>query len=130
MRAFLPALLMSLALTPASAAEEGSVLVTTMAPRQGSLPDIITAYGTAGPALNGSMTISLQSQGRVLQFDVTPGEAVKAGQPLLEFGVSEFGARQRPPSGNGAANGEGRTRPHRPACPAAARHQGPADPGR
>jgi multidrug efflux pump subunit AcrA (membrane-fusion protein) len=35
------------------------------------------------------MTISLQSQGRVLQFDVTPGEAVKAGQPLLEFGVSE-----------------------------------------
>ncbi len=89
MRAFLPALLMSLALTPASAAEEGSVLVTTMAPRRGSLPDIITAYGTAGPALNGSMTISLQSQGRVLQFDVTPGEAVKAGQPLLEFGVSE-----------------------------------------
>jgi len=89
MRAFLPALLMSLALSPASAAEEGSVLVTTMAPRQGSLPDIVTAYGTAGPALNGSMTISLQSQGRVLQFHITPGEAVKAGQPLLEFGVSE-----------------------------------------
>jgi membrane fusion protein, multidrug efflux system len=89
MRAFLPALLMSLALTPASAAEEGSVLVTTMAPRQGSLPDIVTAYGTAGPALNSSMTISLQSQGRVLQFHITPGEAVKAGQPLLEFGVSE-----------------------------------------
>jgi membrane fusion protein, multidrug efflux system len=35
------------------------------------------------------MTISLQSQGRVLQFDVTQGEAVKAGQPLLEFSVSE-----------------------------------------
>ena len=46
MRAFLPALLlMSLALTPASAAEEGSVLVTTMWRRVGSsLPDIITAY--------------------------------------------------------------------------------------
>jgi membrane fusion protein, multidrug efflux system len=80
---------MSLALSPASAAEEGSVLVTTMAPRQGSLPDIITAYGTAGPALDSTMTISLQSQGRVLRFDVTPGEAVKAGQSLLEFGVSE-----------------------------------------
>ncbi len=89
MRAFLPALLMFLALSPASAAEGGSVLVTTMAPRQGSLPDIVTAYGTARPALDSSMTISLQSQGRVLRFDVTPGEAVKAGQQLLEFGVSE-----------------------------------------
>ena len=37
MRAILPALLMSLALTPASAAKEGSVLVTTMAPRRGPM---------------------------------------------------------------------------------------------
>jgi len=93
MRAFLLALLVSLALTPASGAEEGSVLVTTMAPRQGSLPDIVTAYGTARPALDSTMTISLQSQGRVLRFDVTPGEAVKAGQQLLEFGVSESALR-------------------------------------
>jgi membrane fusion protein, multidrug efflux system len=89
MRAILPALLVSLALSPASVAEEGSVFVTTMAPHQGSLPDIIAAYGTAGPALDSSMTISLQSQGQVLRFDVTLGEAVKAGQSLLEFGVSE-----------------------------------------
>jgi multidrug efflux pump subunit AcrA (membrane-fusion protein) len=39
--------------------------------------------------VDSSMTTSLQSQGRVLRFDVTPGEAVKAGQPLLEFSVSE-----------------------------------------
>ncbi len=90
MRAFLAVFLMSLALSPVSAAEEGSVLVTTMTPRQGSLRDIVTAYGTAGPTLDSSMTISLQSQGRVLRFDVTPGEAVKTGQPLLEFGVSEL----------------------------------------
>ncbi len=96
---------MSLSLTPASAAEEGSVLVSTMAPRQGSLPDIITAYGTAVPAPDSSMTISLQSQGRVLRFDVTPGEAVKAGQSLLEFGISESALRKRTPSGNSAANG-------------------------
>jgi membrane fusion protein (multidrug efflux system) len=83
------ALLVALALMPASAAEQGSVLVTIMMPRKGSLPDIATAYGTAGPAVDSSMTISLQSQGRVLRFDVTPGEAVKAGQPLLEFSVSE-----------------------------------------
>lgn len=82
-------LLVALALMPSSAAEEGSVLVTTIMPRKGSLPDIVTAYGTAGPAVDSSMTISLQSQGRVLRFDVTPGEAVKAGQPLLKFGVSE-----------------------------------------
>lgn len=82
-------LLVTLALMPSSTAEEGSVLVTTIMPRNGSLPDIVTAYGTAGPAVDSSMTISLQSQGRVLRFDVTPGEAVKAGQPLLKFGVSE-----------------------------------------
>jgi hypothetical protein len=44
------ALLVALALMPASAAEQGSVLVTIMMPRKGSLPDIVTAYGTAGPA--------------------------------------------------------------------------------
>lgn len=83
------ALLVALAPMPASAAGEGSVLVTIMMPRKGSLPDVITAYGTAGPTVDGSMTITLQSQGRVLRFHVTPGEAVKAGQPLLEFSVSE-----------------------------------------
>jgi biotin carboxyl carrier protein len=82
-------ILVGLALMPASAAEEGSVLVTIMMPSKGSLPDVVTAYGTAGPAVDSSMTISLQSQGRVLHFAVTPGEAVKAGQPLLEFSVSE-----------------------------------------
>lgn len=81
--------LVTLALMPTSAAKQGSVLVTTMMPCKGSLPDIVTAYGTAGPAVDSRMTISLQSQGRVLRFDVTPGEAVKAGQPLLEFNVSE-----------------------------------------
>jgi membrane fusion protein, multidrug efflux system len=91
MRALLLLLALVVALTdmPASAAEEGSVLVTTMMPCMGRLPDIVTAYGTAGPAVDSSMTISLQSQGRVLRFYVTPGEAAKAGQPLLEFSVSE-----------------------------------------
>jgi hypothetical protein len=37
MRPFLSVLLMSLALSPASAAEEDSVLVTTMAPRRGPM---------------------------------------------------------------------------------------------
>lgn len=73
----------------AALAEESSVLVTAAMPHQGRLPDTVTAYGTAGPALDSSMTVSLQSQGRVLRFDVTPGESIKTGQPLLQFGVSE-----------------------------------------
>lgn len=89
MRIRLLAVLMALGTSPLAAAEEASVLVATMMPRQGSLPDIVTAYGTAGPALDSSMTVSLQSQGRILRFDVTPGEAIKAGQPLLEFAVSQ-----------------------------------------
>ena len=73
----------------AAGAEDTSVLVTTMSPRRGSLPDIVTAYEIAAPTLDSSLTISLQSQGRVLGFDVTAGEQVKAGQPLLRFAVSQ-----------------------------------------
>ena len=123
-------LLAALALVPSPAVEEGSVLVTTIMPRKGSLPDIVTAYGTAGPAVDGSMTISLQSQGRVLRFDVMPGEAVKAGQPLLKFGVSRVGARQLSPGGDRIADREGRALPYCPTPQAAVRDQGSADPGR
>jgi RND family efflux transporter MFP subunit len=48
----------------------------------------VTAYGTASPAINGNMTLSVQSDGRVMQLFVTPGEAVHTGQRLLEFEVS------------------------------------------
>ena len=74
---------------PAIAAEEQSVLVRTLQPREDSLHDIVTAYGTAGPALDSSMTISRQSPGRITRFLVTAGEAVEAGQPLLDFAVSQ-----------------------------------------
>lgn len=69
--------------------EAASVLVVTAPPQRGSLPDVVVAYGTATPALDSSMTISLQSQGRVTRFLVTPGEAISAGQALLEFEVSQ-----------------------------------------
>ena len=81
--------LVTILASAARGAEEGSVLVTTIPVTQGNLPDVVTAYGTAGPALDSSMTISLQSPGRILKFDVTPGEAVKAGQPLLDLAISE-----------------------------------------
>jgi membrane fusion protein (multidrug efflux system) len=74
---------------PAPDADEvASVAVQTEQLRSGAVPDVITAYGSAAPALDGGMTLSLQQDGRVLAIAVTPGEQVRAGQPLLEFGAS------------------------------------------
>jgi RND family efflux transporter MFP subunit len=72
----------------AHADEPASVAVQTEAPRKGAVPDILVAYGTAAPALDGGMTISLQQDGQVMAIAVTPGESVQAGQRLLEFGAS------------------------------------------
>jgi membrane fusion protein (multidrug efflux system) len=68
-----------------SADAPGSVLVQTQMPARGSLPQIVPAYGAATPATNGGMTLSVQAEGRVMRIDVTAGEAVHAGQSLLEF---------------------------------------------
>lgn len=48
----------------------------------------MTAYGSAAPALDGGMTLSIQQEGRVLALAVTPGGTVHAGQRLLDFGAS------------------------------------------
>lgn len=72
----------------AGADDTPSVLVKTQQPQRGTLPDLITAYGTAMPAINGGMTLSVQAEGRVMRIAVTPGEAVHAGQPLLDFQLS------------------------------------------
>jgi RND family efflux transporter MFP subunit len=71
-----------------AAAPDASVLVDTMEPLRGSLPLIVDAYGTAAPALDGGMTLSVQQDGRVASIAVTPGEVVRAGERLLEFGAS------------------------------------------
>jgi multidrug efflux pump subunit AcrA (membrane-fusion protein) len=42
-----------------------SVLVTVVQPMRGSLPDLVTVYGSAGPALNGSQTLSVPQPGQV-----------------------------------------------------------------
>jgi RND family efflux transporter MFP subunit len=65
--------------------EAGSVLVQTQMPQRGSMSDTVVAYGIATPAINGSMTLSVQAEGRVMRIDVTAGESVRAGQSLLEF---------------------------------------------
>lgn len=64
-----------------------SVLVATVPARQGSLPEILTAYGSAEPAPNGTSSVSLLRGGQVLALHVAAGQAVRSGDPLLEFGA-------------------------------------------
>ncbi len=88
-RRWLAAGLLCCTLTGAACADEpATVAVQTQIPRQGNVPDLITAYGSAAPALDGGMTLSLQQDGRVLGIVVTPGERVRAGQRLLDFAAS------------------------------------------
>jgi RND family efflux transporter MFP subunit len=72
----------------ASVDDAPSVLVQLKTPVRGSILDTLTAYGSAAPAANGSMTLSAPSEGRVLKLFVTAGEAVHAGQRLLDFAIS------------------------------------------
>lgn len=83
-------LLVLLLLLPISARADdaGSVQVDTLAPKMGSVPDLVTTYGTAAPALDGGMTLSLQQDGRVDAIAVTPGETVRAGERLMTFAAS------------------------------------------
>ena len=60
-------------------------LVSIVPARRGSIPEIVTAYGTAVPALEGGNAISLQQDGRVASILVTQGERVKQGDPLVVF---------------------------------------------
>lgn len=64
-----------------------SVLVTVVQPARGRLPNLVTVYGSAGPALNGSQTISVPQPGQVTRLAITPGSAVRKGQPLIVFTV-------------------------------------------
>lgn len=66
----------------------GSVLVETQAVRQGTLPRKLVAFGTAMPAIDASLTLNVQAEGRISHIDVRPGQAVRTGQRLLEFEVS------------------------------------------
>ncbi len=90
--ALLAALLPVLALAQGGstqASPQPSVLVTTEAPRQGSLPRTLTAYGTVQAAPGGgSETLSLLRAGQVTRVLVAPGEAVRRGQALLSVSAA------------------------------------------
>lgn len=65
-----------------------STLVTTITPQRGSAPAWLTAYGSATPAQNGAITLSINQPGQVTRLMVTTGAAVRTGQPILIFAVS------------------------------------------
>ena len=74
------------------ASDKISAAVDTQAVHQGSLPDVVSAYGTAAPAIDAASTLSIQAEGAVTQFDVTAGTAVHRGQRLLTFTLSPTAA--------------------------------------
>jgi len=76
----------------ASSSDKVSAAVTTQPVHQGSLPDVVSAYGTAVPAIDAASTLSIQAEGAVTQFDVTAGTAVHRGQRLLTFTLSPTAA--------------------------------------
>ncbi|WP_353888496.1 efflux RND transporter periplasmic adaptor subunit [uncultured Sphingomonas sp.] len=69
----------------ASATPTPSVLVGTVAPRQGALPAIVTAFGSVAPSEIGTRTFNEAQPGQVTRLFVVPGSVVKAGQPLATF---------------------------------------------
>ncbi|MES2022335.1 MAG: efflux RND transporter periplasmic adaptor subunit [Pseudomonadota bacterium] len=66
-------------------AEPQSVLVSTVAAKQGALPQTVTAYGSVAPALNGAQTFSEAQPGQLTKLLVTPGATVRRGQALAVF---------------------------------------------
>ncbi|WP_199100078.1 efflux RND transporter periplasmic adaptor subunit [Dyella sp. ASV21] len=62
-----------------------SAAVSTVPVHQGSVPALVSAYGSAGPAADAAQVVSVQAAGRVTQWAVTPGASVKRGQRMLSF---------------------------------------------
>lgn len=89
---FVPALaaFMLAACSSGEAPEEAAVsaAVTTVPVHQGSLPELVVAYGTAGPSADAAHVMNVQAAGHVAKWEVTAGLPVKRGQPLLTFALA------------------------------------------
>ena len=61
-----------------------SVLIVTQPARRGSLPRVLTAYGSVQPSPNGgSEALSILRAGRVTRVSAVLGQTVRRGQPLV-----------------------------------------------
>lgn len=65
-----------------------SAAVVTVPLQQGSLPEVVAAYGTAEPAADAAQVVSVQAAGHVARWAVTAGAPVKRGQSLLTFALA------------------------------------------
>ena len=72
----------------AQPAETASVLVSTIMPRHGAVPETVTAYGTAAPGPGTTITLSLPRAGQVQDLRAESGVSVRSGEKLLTFGAS------------------------------------------
>jgi RND family efflux transporter MFP subunit len=72
----------------AANSDEPSAAVVTQPLRQGVLPENISAYGTAMPAVDAAVTLSVHAEGAVTRLDVAVGAPVRRGQHLLTFSLS------------------------------------------
>jgi RND family efflux transporter MFP subunit len=66
-------------------APKPSVLVQTQPATQGSLPDVVTVYGTATPATGALQTLALKQPAQIKAILVSPGAQVRAGQQLIAY---------------------------------------------
>lgn len=64
------------------------MLVTTRMPELGTLPDLVEAYGSAVAAFDGTQTLSVLQDGRIRRVFHGPGEAVRVGEPLVDWEAS------------------------------------------
>ncbi len=73
--------------SPPAAPPTPSVLVRTQPATRGAVPDVVTVYGTAGPASGALQTLSLDQPAQVKAILVAPGARVKAGQRLITYSL-------------------------------------------
>jgi RND family efflux transporter MFP subunit len=83
----LAALLLCPTLAFAEEDEPKTVLITAVTPSKGTVPETVTAYGTAAPAPARTVNLSLSRSGQINEVAVTPGQSVRKGDKLIDFGV-------------------------------------------
>jgi membrane fusion protein (multidrug efflux system) len=81
----LPVLL--LAASVAYAADMPVVQVQTVAMKQQQMTDTVSGYGSVSPDTRSLETISLPRPGQIVRLLVSPGQTVKKGSALLQFGT-------------------------------------------
>lgn len=81
----LPILLLATSMTYAT--DIPGVQVETVPMKQQQMADIVSGYGVVSPDTHSLQTISLPRPGQIMRLLVSPGQTVKKGSPLLQFGT-------------------------------------------